>query len=62
MLFTLSQLGLVLFMFLGGLEVQPGALRGSAKAVIVASQASILAPFLLGGALAWTLIHDWATE
>jgi Kef-type K+ transport system membrane component KefB len=55
MLFTLSQLGLVLFMFLVGLEVQPGALRGSAKSVIVASQASILAPFLLGGALAWTL-------
>jgi Kef-type K+ transport system membrane component KefB len=55
MLFTLSQLGLVLFMFLVGLEVQPETLRGSAKSVIVASQASILAPFLFGGALAWTL-------
>jgi K+:H+ antiporter len=55
MLFTLSQLGLVLFMFLVGLEVQPESLRGSAKSVIVASQASILAPFLFGGALAWML-------
>jgi Kef-type K+ transport system membrane component KefB len=54
-LYTLSQLGLVLFMFLVGLEVRPGSLRGSAKSVIVASQASILAPFLLGGVLAWSL-------
>jgi Kef-type K+ transport system membrane component KefB len=52
-LYALSQLGLVLFMFLVGLEVQPGSLRGSAKLVVVASQASIVAPFLLGGILAW---------
>jgi Kef-type K+ transport system membrane component KefB len=54
-LYALSQLGLVLFMFLVGLEVRPGALRGSAKSVMVASQASIMAPFLLGGILAWSL-------
>src|ERR1039458_3542920 len=54
-LYALSQLGLVLFMFLVGLEVRPDALRGSAKSVMVASQASIMAPFLLGGALAWSL-------
>ena len=54
-LYALSQLGLVLFMFLVGLEVRPGSLRGSAKSVVVASQASIMAPFLLGGALAWGL-------
>lgn len=54
-LYALSQLGLVLFMFLVGLEVRPGSLRGSAKSVIVASQASIMAPFLLGGVLAWSL-------
>jgi len=54
-LYALSQLGLVLFMFLVGLEVRPGSLRGSAKSVVAASQASILAPFLLGGALAWGL-------
>jgi len=54
-LYTLSQLGLVLFMFLVGLEVRPGALRGSAKSIVIASQASIVAPFLCGGVLAWSL-------
>jgi Kef-type K+ transport system membrane component KefB len=54
-LYALSQVGLILFMFLVGLEFQPGNLRGSAKAVVLASQASILAPFVLGGALAWGL-------
>jgi len=54
-LYALSQLGLVLFMFLVGLDVRPGSLRGAAKSVIVASQASIVAPFLLGGVLAYHL-------
>ena len=54
-LYVLSQLGLVLFMFLVGLEVRPGSLRGSAKSVIIASQASIMAPFVLGGVLAWSI-------
>lgn len=54
-LYALSQLGLVLFMFLVGLEVRPGAIRGSAKSVIIASQTSIMAPFLCGGVLAWAL-------
>ena len=54
-LYALSQLGLVLFMFLVGLEVRPGAIRGSAKSVILASQASIVAPFVCGGLLAWSL-------
>ena len=54
-LYALSQLGLVLFMFLVGLGVRPDAIRGSAKSVIVTSQASILAPFLCGGILAWNL-------
>jgi Kef-type K+ transport system membrane component KefB len=54
-LYALSQLGLVLFMFLVGLEVRPGSLRGAAKLVIAASQASIVAPFACGGVLAWGL-------
>ena len=51
-LYALSQLGLVLFIFLVGLEVRRGSLRGSAKSIVIASQASIVAPFLLGGILA----------
>jgi len=45
---NLSQVGVILFVFLVGLEVRP-------KSVIVASQASIAAPLLLGGGLAWML-------
>jgi len=48
-------LGLVLFMFLVGLEVRSGEARQSARAVILTSLASIVAPFLCGGTLAWTL-------
>jgi Kef-type K+ transport system membrane component KefB len=54
-LYALSQVGLVLFMFMVGMELRPGAIRGSAKSVIIASQASILAPFVCGGALAYVL-------
>ena len=43
-LYAFSQLGLVLFTFLVGLEVRPGSFRGSAKSIIVASQASIVGP------------------
>ena len=52
-LYALSQVGLVLFIFQVGLETQPGVLRGSAKSVVLTSQASILAPFVGGGVLAW---------
>src|SRR5690242_19572463 len=54
-LYALSQVGLVLFMFLVGLELRPGAIRASARSVVLASQASILAPFLAGGILAFAL-------
>ena len=47
-LYALSQLGLVLFMFVVGLEVRPGMLRKSARSVVLASQASIVAPFVCG--------------
>lgn len=48
----LSQIGLVVFMFLVGLEFNPQHLRGKKHTVIVTSHASIIAPFLLGSALA----------
>src|SRR3974377_582701 len=43
---ALSQLGLVLFMFLVGLEGDPAMLRRSAKSALLASQASLVAPFV----------------
>lgn len=48
----LSQIGLVVFMFLVGLEFNPRNLRGKEHTAVVTSHASIIAPFLLGSALA----------
>lgn len=48
----IAKVGVVLFMFLVGLELDPKLLRGNAHATIVISQAGIIAPFVLGSALA----------
>jgi Kef-type K+ transport system membrane component KefB/nucleotide-binding universal stress UspA family protein len=47
-----SQLGLILFMFLVGLEMDLGLLRGRGAASVAISHAGILVPFALGAALA----------
>ncbi len=49
---SLSQIGLVLFMFLVGLELDPQILRGRGHTALVTSHVSIIAPFLLGTLLA----------
>lgn len=49
---ALSQLGLVLFMFVVGLELDPALLRGRGRTALVTSHASIAVPFVLGAALA----------
>ncbi len=48
----IAQLGVVLYMFLVGLELNPSVLRARAHATVAISHASILAPFLLGSGLA----------
>jgi len=52
---ALSQIGLLLFMFLVGLEFDPNMLRSQGRAAVVTSQASIVAPFILGAGLAFYL-------
>jgi Kef-type K+ transport system membrane component KefB/nucleotide-binding universal stress UspA family protein len=47
-----AQLGLVLFMFLVGLELDPELLRGRGKASVAISHSSIVVPFVLGALLA----------
>lgn len=51
---ALSQLGLLLFLYAVGLEVDLDALRAKARTAAAASWAGIMLPFLLGvGAAAW---------
>lgn len=54
---VLAQLGLVLFMFLVGLEVDLSFIRGRERIAVSVSVASIVLPFSLGVLLA-TLIHS----
>ncbi len=51
-LFVLSQIGLIFFMFLIGLELNPKYLSGQLEIAILISHVSILAPFSLGTLLA----------
>ena len=58
----LSQIGLVLFMFLIGLELNTGELRRQGRVAIAASGSSIAVPFALGVALAFRLPHGPAPD
>ncbi|MBU8895622.1 cation/H(+) antiporter [Corallococcus sp. H22C18031201] len=58
----LSQVGLVLFMFLIGLELDPKLLKGRGHASVAISHSSIIVPFALGaGAAALWLYKDWSS-
>lgn len=48
----IAQLGVILYMFLVGLELNAELLRSKAHATVAISHASIVAPFLLGAGLA----------
>ena len=56
----LSQVGVLLFMFVVGLELDPGYLRGKARTAIVVSHVSIIVPFTLGVALSLALYSRYA--
>lgn len=47
-----SEVGLIIFMFLIGLELDPKLLRGRGHSSVVISHTSIIVPFALGGVLA----------
>src|SRR5262249_39945233 len=50
-----AQLGVILYMFVVGLHLDAGRLRARVESAVAISHASILAPFLLGAALALPL-------
>lgn len=56
----LSQVGIILFMFVVGLELDIEHLKEKADAAILVSHASILVPFFLGTALALVLYRSLA--
>jgi K+:H+ antiporter len=60
MLRLLSQLGVMLFMFIVGLDLDPGHLRQRAPTAIAVSHFSIVVPFLLGVTLALGLYTGYA--
>jgi Kef-type K+ transport system membrane component KefB len=56
----LSQIGVLLFMFVVGVEIDPAHLRRKARAAIAISHFSIIVPFTLGVALAIFLYTPYA--
>ena len=58
---VLSQLGVILYMFLVGLELDLSLLRTSVSTTIAISLAAIVIPFVLGSALAWGLFESLAS-
>lgn len=57
----LSQVGLVLFMFLIGLELDPRLLKGRARSSVIISHSSIVAPFGLGALAAGWLYASYSS-
>ncbi|MFZ2490427.1 MAG: cation:proton antiporter [Thermoanaerobaculia bacterium] len=58
---VIAQIGVILFMFLVGLELNTSELKHRTQATVAISHASILAPFLLGSALALWLYPRLST-
>src|SRR5262249_59908434 len=59
---ALSQVGMVLYMFLIGLELDHEALSAGRGAAVLTSHASIAVPFALGVSLALAVHHRFAPD
>lgn len=58
----LSQIGLILFMFIIGMELDLKAIGKQAYGAVIISHASIIIPYTLGMALAYYIYRDYAPE
>jgi Kef-type K+ transport system membrane component KefB len=56
----LSQIGLILFMFIVGMELDLKVIRNRAHEAVVVSHVSIIFPFALGVSLAYFIYNDFA--
>ena len=56
----LSQIGMILFMFIVGMEIDVNVLKNKAHDAVVISHASIIVPFSLGMGLAYFIYHSFA--
>ncbi|PHK04018.1 transporter, partial [Nostoc linckia z13] len=56
----LSQIGLILFMYVVGMELDLNALKNKAKDAVIISHASIIIPFTLGLGLAYFVYQEYA--
>ena len=59
---VLADIGVILYMFLVGVELDPSLLRGRAHASVATSHASIVVPFLLGSAISLWLYPLYSTS
>lgn len=59
---AVSTLGVVLYMFLVGLELNAARLKKQARSAVAVSHASIVLPFVLGSALALCLYRGFAPD
>lgn len=57
-LYLLSEIGLIFYMFLVGLELDTKHLHQKFKIAILTSNVSIILPFLLGGILSFLVLHS----
>jgi Kef-type K+ transport system membrane component KefB len=58
----LSQIGLILFMFIVGMELDLNILKNKAREAIIISHASIVIPFALGVGLAYFIYEEYAPQ
>lgn len=61
-LYILSQVGLILFMFTVGMELNIGELRTKLKQTFIISQSSIVIPFVLGMTTAYFIYETYAPK
>jgi Kef-type K+ transport system membrane component KefB len=59
---VLSQIGLILFMYIVGMELDLSVLRKKAHDAVVISHASIIIPFALGIGLSYFIYQEFAPK